>query len=65
MEELEYMKIQCKGCNELDEKAMKCKYFMWTNERRCFVDCILGRKVREPIEKGFESFDISFGGEVT
>ena len=64
MEELEYIKIQCEGCNELDKEAMRCKYFDGSEERRCFVNCVLGHKV-EGKEKGFESFDISFGGEVT
>lgn len=65
MEEIDYMKIQCKGCIELDKEAMKCRYFDWSEERRCFVSCILGHRVDEPIAKNFESFDISFGGEVT
>lgn len=64
MEELEYMKIQCEGCGELDKEAMRCKYFDYDGERRCFINCILGHKV-EGKEKDFESFDISFGGEVT
>lgn len=64
MEELEYMKKQCRGCIELDKEAMRCKYFDGSEERRCFVNCVLGHKV-EQTDKGFDSFDISFGGEVT
>lgn len=64
MDELEYMTIQCEGCNELDKEVMRCKYFDGMEERRCFVSCILGHRVDEPIKKSFDSFDISFGGEV-
>ena len=65
MTEKEYMQVQCKGCNEYNEKTERCKYFEDFEERRCFVNCIIGRRVDEPITKSFDSFDIKFGDEVT
>jgi len=59
--EKEYMQIQCSGCNEYNEQTERCKFFEDFEERRCFVNCVIGRKV-EGKEKDFESFDISFGG---
>lgn len=61
MTEKEYMQIQCSGCNEYNEQTERCKFFEDFEERRCFVNCVIGRKV-EGKEKDFESFDISFGG---
>lgn len=60
MTEKEYMHIQCKGCNEYNEQTERCKFFEDFEERRCFVNCVIGRIVKD---KDFNSFDIKFGNE--